>query len=87
MSVDERKKPRFLTIEQVADELNVGTPLVRSLLQSGELRGFQIGGRSLWRIGADDLESYISNAYRRTSERVSSGELHGAETDDPSGEN
>lgn len=39
------KRPRFLTIEQVADELNVGLPTVRMLLKSGELRGIQIGGR------------------------------------------
>jgi excisionase family DNA binding protein len=75
MSVDKRTTPRFLTIEQVADELNVGTPLVRSLLRSGELRGFQLGARNLWRIGIDDLESYISDSYRKTSERISSGEL------------
>jgi excisionase family DNA binding protein len=39
------KRPRFLTVEQVADELNVGLPTVRMLLKSGELRGIQIGGR------------------------------------------
>ncbi|WP_342451743.1 excisionase family DNA-binding protein [Arthrobacter sp. H16F315] len=39
------KRPRFLTIEQVAEELNVGLPTVRMLLKYGELRGTQIGGR------------------------------------------
>lgn len=39
------KRPRFLTVEQVAEELNVGIPTVRMLLKSGELRGIQIGGR------------------------------------------
>lgn len=43
---DEPLRPlRFLTIEQVAQELNVGEPLVRAMLKSGELRGIQIGGR------------------------------------------
>ena len=82
MSVDKRTSPRFLTIEQVADELNVGAPLVRSLLKSGELRGLQVGGRSLWRVGVDDLESYISDAYRKTSERINSGELAAMEADE-----
>lgn len=41
------KRPRFLTVEQVAEELNVGVPTVRMLLKSGELRGIQIGGRGL----------------------------------------
>lgn len=34
---------RFLTIEQVADELNVKPPLVRALIKSGELRAIQVG--------------------------------------------
>lgn len=36
---------RFLTIEQVADELNVGVPLIWAMLKSGELRGIRVGGR------------------------------------------
>lgn len=70
---------RFLTIEQVAEELNVGLPQIRSLLKSGELRGFQVGGRNVWRIGLDDLEKYISDAYEQTSRRIASGELASTE--------
>lgn len=66
-------RPRFLTIEQVADELTVGLPTVRMLLKSGELRGIQIGGRGLWRVAALDLESYIADAYRVTAERIAAG--------------
>lgn len=72
-------KPRFMTIEQVAEELNVGVPLVRSLLKSGELRGIQIGGKGIWRIGAADLESYIEDAYRTTAEHVAAGEIRDGE--------
>ncbi len=43
--IDDPKRPRFMTIEQVAEELAVGIPTVRQLLKSGELRGFQLGGR------------------------------------------
>lgn len=72
---DEERRPRFLTIEQVAEELNVGLPTVRMLLRSGELRGLQIGGRGLWRIGTQDLEDYIEGAYRLSaaSNRLDSG--------------
>lgn len=70
---NERKRPRFLTIEQVAEELNVGLPLVRMLLKSGELRGIQIGGRGLWRIATVDLESFIAEAYRVTAEKINAG--------------
>lgn len=65
---------RFLTIEQVAETLSLGLPQIRALLKAGELRGFQVGGRRLWRIGADDLEDYISNAYDQTARRIASAE-------------
>jgi excisionase family DNA binding protein len=74
-------KRRFLTVEQVAEELNVGLPLVRALLRTGEMRGIQIGGRGLWRVSSADLEDYINNAYARTASKVASGEL--ADDTDP----
>lgn len=72
---DEIKKYRFLTVEQVAEELNVSVSQIRALLKSGELRGIQVGGRNMWRIAASDVEDYIAEAYRRTAERVAAGEL------------
>lgn len=68
------KRPRFLTIGQVAEELAIGVPMVRALLKSGELRGIQIGGRDLWRVATKDLEDYIDQAYRVTAERIAAGE-------------
>lgn len=56
-----------MTIEQAADELNVGVHQIRAMLGRGELRGFQIGGRGLWRICTSDLEDFIANAYDRTA--------------------
>jgi excisionase family DNA binding protein len=72
---DEPTPRRFLTIEQVAEELNVKASLVRGLIKTGELRGIQVGGRGVWRIGANDLEDYIAEAYRRTAERIAAGEF------------
>lgn len=31
--------------------------------------------RGLWRIGRQDIEYYVSEAYRRTAERIAAGEL------------
>lgn len=45
MDEDSNCPLRSLTIEQVPQELNVGEPLVRGILKSGELRGIQVGGR------------------------------------------
>lgn len=72
---DEPKKLRFLTIAQAAEELNVNQNQIRALLRTGELRGIQVGGRGVWRIGATDIEDFIAEAYRRTAERVIAGEL------------
>ncbi|QSZ49578.1 helix-turn-helix domain-containing protein [Arthrobacter sp. D5-1] len=69
------KRLRFLTVEQVADELSVGVPTVRQLLKSGELRGLQIGGRGIWRVGAQDVEDFIEHAYRITADRIAAGEV------------
>ena len=72
---EEPKKRRFLTIEQAAEELNVKQSLIRGLIKTGELRAIQIGGRGQWRIGRQDIEDYVAEAYRRTAERIAAGEL------------
>jgi excisionase family DNA binding protein len=66
---------RFLTVEQTAEELNVSETQIRAMLRSGELRGIQIGGRGLWRIGRSDIEEFIASAYERAAERRAAGEL------------
>jgi excisionase family DNA binding protein len=68
--------PRFLTLADVAEVLNVTVRQVYALVRSGELRGIQIGGRGQWRIETDQLEDYISRQYARadTPELEPSGE-------------
>ncbi|MBT2532804.1 helix-turn-helix domain-containing protein [Arthrobacter sp. ISL-48] len=73
MPATNKPAARFMTIEQVAEALSVGIPQVRSLLKSGELRGLQIGARGLWRIGVQDFEDYIAEAYRQTADSIASG--------------
>lgn len=48
---------------------------VRALLKAGELRGIQVGGRGMWRIGTADIEDFVAEAYRRTAERIAAGDL------------
>ena len=80
---DEPSQPRFLTLAQVAEELNVKHSLVQGLIRTGELRAFQVGGRGMWRIGRQDVEDYITEAYRRTEARIAAGELEdGAEAEE-----
>lgn len=73
---------RFLTVEQVAEELNVSAVQVRALVKTGELRAIQVGGRGMWRIGVKDLEDFIEAAYRKVGERIAAGELKTADLDD-----
>jgi excisionase family DNA binding protein len=75
VSDEPRTLRRFLTIEQAAEELNVSESQIRALLKAGDLRGFQVGGRGVWRIGAADIEDYIAEAYCRTAERIAAGEM------------
>jgi excisionase family DNA binding protein len=71
---------RFLTIEQAAEELNVSQPQIRAMLRTGELHGFQLGGRGLWRIGRVDIESFIDTAYKQTAARIAAGEPRNEQT-------
>ncbi len=49
--------------------------LIRGLFRKGELHAMQVGGRGLWRIGRQDAEDYIAEAYRRTAESIASGDI------------
>ncbi|SDX13173.1 DNA binding domain-containing protein, excisionase family [Arthrobacter sp. yr096] len=72
---DEINKRRFLTIEQVAEELATSEVQIRVMLKTGQLRGIQIGGRNAWRISRQDLEDFIQDAYRQVSERIAAGNV------------
>ncbi|WP_350223882.1 helix-turn-helix domain-containing protein [Pseudarthrobacter sp. efr-133-R2A-89] len=83
---DEPTNHRFMTPTQVAEELNVKPNQVHALIKAGELRAFQVGGRGMWRIGRQDVEDYIAEAYRRTAERIAAGELEDAGPEDVEGD-
>ena len=69
--------PRFLTLADVAEVLNVSLSQARALVRSGELRAIQVGGRNQWRVEDAELEAYIQRMYERTKERIESGALDG----------
>jgi len=60
--------PRFLTLADVAEVLNVTVRQVYALVRSGDLRGIQIGGRGQWRVESVELEDYISRQYAARSD-------------------
>jgi excisionase family DNA binding protein len=61
--------PRFLTLQQVADELNVSHSQVYALVRDRSLVAVKIGGRGQWRVERARLEEYIERLYREAETR------------------
>jgi prophage regulatory protein len=61
-------EPRFMTLEDVANFLNVSVPQVYSLVRSRELPAIKIGGRGIWRVDRRQLEAYIERLHQATDE-------------------
>ena len=61
--------PRFLTLADVTEVLNISAPQAYALVRSGELPAIQIGGRGVWRVEASELEAYIQRMYTQARER------------------
>lgn len=55
--------PRFLTLDQVAGELNVSWAQVYALVRDRSLTAVKIGGRGQWRVECCKLEDYIAQLY------------------------
>jgi excisionase family DNA binding protein len=53
---------RWLTVEQVADEMQVNPETVRRWLRAGRLRGFQPGGTKIgWRVPTSELRRFMND--------------------------
>lgn len=62
--------PRFLTLEDVQETLNISSQQAYALVRSGELPAIQIGGRGIWRVEAAQLEDYITRQYEASRQRA-----------------
>ncbi|TAK69150.1 MAG: DNA-binding protein [Actinomycetota bacterium] len=62
--------PRFLTLADVAEVLNISAAQAYALVRAGDLRAIKIGGRGQWRVEAPALEEYIARMYAVTEEFV-----------------
>lgn len=65
--------PRFLTLTDVAETLNVSLSQVKALVRSGELAGIKLGGRGVWRVEHTELEAYIQRMYDQTRDAIRQG--------------
>lgn len=58
--------PRFLTLADVAELLNISASQAYALVRNGELPAIKIGGRGQWRVEQQMLERYIAQMYEQT---------------------
>ena len=50
---------RVLTVNQVAEKLQVNVQTVRRWLRDGELIGTPIGGRTGWRVPESEIQAFL----------------------------
>lgn len=62
--------PRFLTLADVAETLNISASQAYALVRNGELEAIKVGGRGQWRVEATRLEDYIARMYAETADFV-----------------
>ena len=62
--------PRFLTLADVAETLNISASQAYALVRNGELPAIKVGGRGQWRVEATELESFIGRMYAETADFV-----------------
>ena len=60
---------RFLTLDEVAEELATSKNQVYALVRQRELGAIKIGGRGQWRVGRD-LEKKIERLYEETRQFI-----------------
>jgi excisionase family DNA binding protein len=71
--------PRFLTLADVAETLNISASQTYALVRSGDLPAIKVGGRGQWRVETSELEAYIARMYAETADFVRSHPLGGTD--------
>lgn len=66
----------MLTLADVAEILDITIPTARSLVRQGEIEGFQVGGRGMWRVEAIELDAYVAREKAAALARRTSRQQH-----------
>lgn len=61
---------RFLTADEVCEELAISSSQLYALIRRGDLSAVKVGGRGQWRIERDKLEEYIARLYADTEKWI-----------------
>jgi excisionase family DNA binding protein len=70
---------RFMTVEEVAEELAITRTQAYTMVRDGELPAIKIGRKGHWRVERSRLEEYIAAKYAETAEYVRNNPLTAAE--------
>lgn len=62
--------PSFLTLTDVAEQLNISVGQARSMVRSGELESMQIGGRGQYRVEEAKLNDYIQRKHEEQRAKI-----------------
>lgn len=79
MELNPAQPARFLTLEQVAEELNTSVAQIYALVRRGELSAIRLGGRGQWRVERRRLEEFIETLYEQTVRYVRDNPLTSGE--------
>lgn len=63
-------EPRFMTLTDVAEILQISASQAYALVHSGDLRAIKVGGRGQWRIEHKEFEAYVQRAYEETEAQL-----------------
>lgn len=63
-------EPRFLSLSDVSDVLNISAAQAYALVRRGDLAAIKVGGRGQWRVEASELEAYIQRQYSQTRDFI-----------------
>jgi prophage regulatory protein len=74
--------PRFLTLTDVAEELQISMAQARAIVRSGELPAIQIGGRGQWRVEQVKLDEYIEDLYAQQAAKAQARRTEAPQTED-----
>lgn len=76
------KPRRFISLDELAEELAISKPLATTLIRSGEIPAIQIGGRGIWRIERTKLEAYVQRQYDAARAKIADEPLGEHNSDD-----
>lgn len=65
---------KFLTIAEVAENLQLSAQAVRTLILSGDLPAIQVGARHLWRVPESAFDGYVERQLEATRAMVAAGQ-------------